>query len=368
MTMRVLCAPDSFKETLSAADAAAALAAGAEQAGAGVIAQRVPVADGGEGTLDILAPTMDAVVHAATVTGPRGQPVAARYAVQRAGPNAIVELAEASGLALVPVDDRDPTRTTTYGTGELIVRAAGAGATRVLLTIGGSATCDGGAGIAQALGARFFDDRGGVLTEPLAGGTIGRIRHAERPPRVPELRLACDVDNPLCGPRGAAAVYGPQKGATPEQVERLDAALATLAGVLGVDPNTPGLGAAGGVGLALTWLGAARLERGIDLVLEMLGFAERCRDADLVLTGEGRLDRQSLHGKACLGIAAVAATHGVPTIAIVGAAGEGADECVGDGRLSGYVSLSERYGRERAMSETAAVLAEAAREVVSGRR
>jgi glycerate kinase len=364
--MLVICAPDSFKETIGAAEAAEAMARGAEQVD-GVRAERVPVADGGEGTLAILAPTLEAEVRTAEVTGPRGGTVTAAYAVAADG-TAIVELAQASGLALLADSERDPTRTTTFGTGELIARAVAEGATRVLLTIGGSATCDGGAGLAQALGARFFDADGRLLDEPLTGGTIDRVARAERPPAVPDLRIACDVRNPLCGPRGAAAVYGPQKGATPAQVERLDAALLRLAAVLAGAPETPGYGAAGGVALALSWLGDARLERGIDLVLETVRFDERCHAADLILTGEGRLDGQSLHGKACLGVAAAAARHDVPTVALVGTTGDGADGCLGPGRLAGYVDLTEHVGEARARAETASLLARFARDVVSSRR
>ncbi len=366
--MRILCAPDSFKETLSASEAADAMAAGVRSAGEAFDADICPVADGGEGTLDALCRAMGGVIHTATVTGPLGEAVEARFAIVPNEHLGIVELAEASGLALVPRDRRDPTKTTTFGTGDLIRHCADHGAATVIVCIGGSATCDGAAGLAQAIGTRFHDHDGKVITEPITGGMLSHIARVEPADTRPAIRIACDVTNPLAGPNGAAAVYGPQKGATPDQVRQLDAGLAHLAGLIDFDPETPGSGAAGGAGWGLQAMCGGMLERGIDLVLDAVRFDERCRSCDLVLTGEGRLDDQSTSGKATLGVAARAALLNTPTIAIVGSCGEGAEQCLQPHRPDGLlraVDLSERFGRERAMTDAAACVTEAARRVAA---
>lgn len=364
----MLCAPDKFRGTLSAVDAAEAMACGARHAGPDVIAEVCPVADGGEGTLDALATALGATIHRATVTGPLGDPVKARYGVTADGRTGIVELAEASGLTLVPPERRVPTLTTTYGTGELIRIVMERGCGEVIVGVGGSATCDGGLGIAQALGARIWDNGGRLITEHFRGGMLGLVERVEPPPALPVIRVACDVTNPLVGPHGAAHTYAPQKGATPGQVMLLDAGLAHLAAILCGDPQAPGAGAAGGAGYGLATLCGARLERGVDLVLDTIGFAARCKDVSLVLTGEGRLDDQTLHGKAIAGVAAAAHRAGVPTIAIVGSVGPGADACTDPtrgGLLRGYVSLADHYGADRAVHEASALLEETARLVVA---
>ena len=363
LTMRILCAPDSFKETLSAQQVADAMAKGVAMADPRASCDVCPVADGGEGTLDALVGAMGGTIIYANVTGPLGQPVDARFAVlgdQRTG---VVELAEASGLARVSPLQRNPMNTTTRGTGELIRAAQRHGCETVIVCIGGSATVDGATGIAQALGARFFDNHGRFINQPMTGGHLLTIASYEPPDlsQLPVLRIACDVTNPLCGLNGAAAVYGPQKGATPQQVQLLDAGLAHLASIVGGDPTQPGAGAAGGAGFGLVAMCGGRLERGIDLVLDAIDFERRCRDADLVLTGEGRLDSQSLHGKACMGVARLARELGVPTIAIVGSTGEGAERTIDPdhgGALSDYISLADRYGMDRALREPATLIAE----------
>ncbi len=343
------------------------MARGARRAGPDVIADVCPVADGGEGTLDALATALGAAIFEDTVTGPLGDPVQARYGVTADGRTAIVELAEASGLMRVPPDRRDPTNTTTYGTGELMRVAVERGSEEVIVGVGGSATCDGGLGIAQALGARIYDSDGRLIEEHFRGGLLGRVERVEPPPSLATIRVACDVTNPLFGPHGAAHTYAPQKGATPEQVILLDAGLTHLAAVLGGNPHAAGAGAAGGVGYGLATLCGARLERGVDLVLDAIDFARRCQGALLVLTGEGRLDAQTLHGKAVAGVAAVAHRAGVPTVAIVGSLGPGAEASTDSRRggwLDGSISLAERFGEERALRETAALIEAAAAEVV----
>lgn len=365
--IRVLCAPDSFKESIDASAAAEAMAAGVRRTGCE--ADVCPIADGGEGTLDALLHAMQGAAHEDEVVGPRGTLRTARFGLVSAQGIGIVELAEASGLALLTQAERDPTRTTTFGTGELIRRARERGAETVIVGIGGSATIDGGLGLAQAMGARCFDARGDAITQPITGGMLRDIARIVPPSRetLPRIRVACDVTNPLLGERGAASVYGPQKGATPAQVRELERGLAHVADVLGIDPETPGFGAAGGAAIGLVAILGGQLERGIDLVLDTVRFDERCQRAALVLTGEGRLDVQSLSGKAAMGVAQRAARLGVPTIAIVGSTGDGAERCIdraSGGCLDAYVSLADRFGRDRAMSETAVLIDEIAEEIV----
>ena len=366
--MKVVCAPDSFKESLTAVAAAEAMGRGVERAGAGFTADRCPVADGGEGTLEVLVAAAGGEIRRAAVMGPLGQPIETRFGILADGKTGVVGLADASGLALIPPAERDPTQTTTFGTGELIRRAMEVGCSSVIVCIGGSSTCDGGAGLAQALGGRFFDRNDQLITEPMTGGLLASISRFQPPDHLPELRAACDVTNPLCGESGSAAVYGPQKGATPEQVQQLDRNLAHLAVIAGGNPNTPGYGAAGGAGYGLSVLCGATLTRGVELVLEAVKFDQRCQGADLVLTGEGRLDRQSLHGKAGMGVAAAARRLGIPTITIVGATGDGASAClVGSpqGELASFISLTERYGLDRSLRETAILLEETAQQIVT---
>ncbi len=370
-TMKIICAPDKFKGTLTAAEAAAAMARGIARADRAIEIDICPIGDGGEGTLDALVAAMNATIHAATVCGPLGEPVKARYGMTADGMVAIIELAQASGLTLVPVDRRDPTKSTSFGTGELMRSAIIAGCRTIIVCLGGSATIDGGTGIAQALGAKFWDEAGRLIEPPemMTGGMLKRIARFVRPvlPGL-QIRVACDVTNPLCGPNGAAAVYGPQKGATAQQVRELDEGLAHLAKIVGGDASMPGTGAAGGAGFGLMAMCGGQLHRGIDLVLDAVGFYERCRGADLVLTGEGQLDRQSLHGKACMGVATAAAKHGVPTIAIVGSTGEGAEDCTDPkkgGLLKRYVSLTDRFSLHRALHEPAALVEQVACEIAA---
>ena len=333
--LRVLVAPDKFKGSLSAQQAAEAIADGARDAalalGLGLEIHLQPVADGGEG---IVAAALAAGyrAHPVTVSGPLGDPVQAGFAVGADADGsvvAVVELATASGLALLPGGRGDVTTAlsaSSRGTGELVRAALDAGATRVVLGIGGSASTDGGTGLAAALGVRFLDTGGQDL--PPGGRALAdldRIDTSRRDPRLDavEVVVASDVDNPLTGPRGAAAVFGPQKGAGPEEVPVLDRALRRLADVLrrdvGADvETTPGAGAAGGVGAGATALLGARLVPGIDLVLDLVGFDTALAGTDLVVTGEGSFDEQSLGGKAPLGVARRASAHGVPVVVLAG--------------------------------------------------
>lgn len=369
--MKIVCAPDSFKESISAAEAAKAMAAGVADANRRAVVEQCPVGDGGEGTLDALRSALNGRLVDVEVTGPLGEPLNASFFIAENGRTGIVELAQLSGLALVPCDQRDPTKTTTFGTGQLIAAAIDDGCTEIIVCIGGSATCDGGTGIVQALGVKFFDHDNQLIEKPLTGGSLTTIARFERANKLPAIRVACDVTNPLLGENGAAAIYGPQKGATPDQVAQLDSALAHLASLPGVDnkiAELPGAGASGGAGFGLAAFCDAKLEPGIDLVLDILQFDERCRHANLVLTGEGRLDAQSLNNKATIGVARAALKHSIPAIAIVGATGKGAIECLinggENGALRNYRSLSMRFGKERAMNDTANCLREITAEIV----
>lgn len=329
--MRILIAPDSFKGSLSAVQVARALARGVTRALPGAQVESCPVADGGEGTAEVLCLNTGGRMVEQAVTGPLGEPVTARFAILGDGQTAVVEIAAASGLPLVPAERRDPMRTTSYGTGELIAAALEAGCRRVLVALGGSATVDGGMGMLEALGFRFLDARGRPV--PRGGRGLAAVATALRPRALPpvEFVAACDVDNPLLGEQGAAAVYGPQKGATPEMVQELDRGLARLAAVWkrdwGVDVAAlPGAGAAGGAGAALAAGLGAPLVSGAGLVIEYSGLEDRLRRADLVITGEGRLDGQTRRGKAPAAVAAAARRAGVPVVAVCGSLAASGEE------------------------------------------
>ncbi len=340
--MRVLIAPDSFKGSASATAVAAALAAGWLAARPDDQVTRLPLADGGEGTLDVLAATVPgARWHRARVTGPTGAPVTARWlelpaeppspgrprpqrrgngAPGPAGPvsTAAVEVARASGLALLA--HPDPLGAQTTGLGEILGRALDAGAERVLVGLGGSAATDGGTGALAALGARFLDASGRPL--PPGGGALAALSRADlthlRPPPAGRVTCLTDVTAPLLGPRGAAAVFGPQKGADGAQIARLEAGLARLAEVLGGDPAAPGAGAAGGTGYGLATAWGAVLTPGAAELSRLAGLDRALAGADLVITGEGRFDATSLTGKTCGAVIAAAAAAGVPVALVTG--------------------------------------------------
>jgi glycerate kinase len=320
--VRVVIAPDKFKGSLDAASVAAALAAGVRDVVPDAVCEVIPMADGGEGTVDAFIAS-GARAIAVRVSGPLGEPVDATYA--RDGAAAVVEMAAASGLALLGAR-LDSRRATTIGTGELLRDALDRGASRIVLGIGGSATTDGGAGALAALGARFLDAAGTALDPvPEALARVARVDLTALDPRLREvdLAVACDVDNPLLGASGAAAVYGPQKGASPEDVAFLDDVLARLADAMtaatGRDLRAlPGAGAAGGLGWALATACGARLERGVALVAELRGLAAALQGAGWCFTGEGRIDEQTLRGKVVDGVAALARAAHVPPIAFGG--------------------------------------------------
>lgn len=335
--MKIVVAPQALKGSLDAAEVGAAIAAGVRAVFPDAQIAVVPVADGGEGTVRALVAATGGELRRTRVSGPLGEPVEAEWGIlgtvrehdARDTPvrTAVIEMAAASGLPLVPPSRRDPRITSTRGTGELLRAALDAGCRAVILGIGGSATNDGGAGMAQALGARLLDDTGNEL--PPGGAALARLARIDKSGldarlRATSVRVACDVTNPLVGPTGASAVYGPQKGATPEMVRALDAALAHYADVLrrdlGVDVrDVPGAGAAGGLGAGLLAFAGAQLVPGAKLVLDALTFAETMRGADLAITAEGRLDAQTAYGKAPGAVAAAARAAGARAIVLAGA-------------------------------------------------
>lgn len=330
--MKIVIAPQGFKGNLTALEVARAIEAGVKRIVPDALTILKPMADGGEGTVQALVDATGGEIITTEVTGPLGEPVNAHWGILNDRVTAVIEMAAASGLPLVPPEKRNPLMTTTYGTGELILAALAKGCRKLIIGIGGSATNDGGAGMAQALGARFLDAKGKELAP--GGAALADLEHIDvtnLDPRLVgfEVTLACDVNNPLCGPRGASAIYGPQKGATPELVEQLDAALAHYADVvrkdLGADvQNVAGAGAAGGLGMGLMVFLKARLIPGIDVVIEATNLVADLTGADLVFTAEGRIDCQSAMGKVLTGVALKAKEFGSPVIAL---AGEVADDC-----------------------------------------
>ncbi|HZA84859.1 MAG TPA: glycerate kinase [Actinomycetes bacterium] len=359
--MRVVVAPDKFEGSLRAGQAAEAIEAGLRRARPDAEVVRLPLGDGGAGTLDAI---VEAGFERVPVraTGPTGEPVAAAIAVD--GARAFVEMAEASGLKRLPGGRRAPLEATTYGTGELLAAALDGGARELVLGIGGSATTDGGAGMAVALGARLLDRAG--IDLPLGGAALlqlARVDVSGLDRRLADARVtvASDVDNPLVGPEGASHVFGPQKGAGPDEVLLLDSALRRYARVLADDlgvevADTPGAGAAGGLGAgAIAFLGA-ELRTGIDLVLQLVGFERALDGADLVITGEGKLDAQSLRGKAPVGVARAAAAHGVPVVVMAGAVEVAGRELRAAGFEEAHALLELEPDPERSMAEAASLL------------
>lgn len=332
-------APDSFKESMTAKEVCIAMEKGLRKIYPDASYIHVPMADGGEGTVQSLVDASNGIIHRKEVSGPLGQPVMAQYGILGDGTTAAIEMASASGIHLVTPDSRDPLRTTTYGTGELIRACLDLGIRKIIIGIGGSATNDGGTGMAEALGAKFLDAQG----QPLArgGGDLNKLAHIDvsgLDPRLQEVELivACDVTNPLCGEHGASRVFGPQKGATPEMVQLLDANLSHYAEVvkqqLGKDiRDVPGAGAAGGLGAGLLIFTQAVLRKGIEIVIEYTGLQGKLDDADVVFTGEGGIDFQTKFGKTPYGVAQAAKEAGKPVIAIAGYVGEGIDTLYTEG-------------------------------------
>jgi glycerate kinase len=342
--VKIVIAPDSFKESLSSLEAAQAIARGLQEALSDCDAMIVPIADGGEGTVDSVLSARKGESVQVDVQGPLGETVAARYGLIEQGSTAIIEMASASGLALIPPEHRNPLKTSTYGTGELILHACRRGARRILLGIGGSATVDGGAGCLRALGLVLYDSQGNPL--PGTGGcldSIDRIDHRLIPRELYDTRIEvlCDVNNPLLGEEGSAAIFGPQKGADEHCVSLLEKGLAhwsrLLLDLTGKDLSaTPGSGASGGLGYGLSALLDAALVPGCETLLSIAGLSEALSGADLVITGEGRLDATSARGKVVSGVAHLAQSFEIPTIALAGTLGPGHEALYSQGITTAF--------------------------------
>ncbi|MGO4055042.1 glycerate kinase [Vibrio cholerae] len=328
--MKVVIAPDSFKESLTAKQVCDAIQAGLARVWHDAKFVSIPVADGGEGTVQSLVDATQGRLVEVKVMGPQGKRVEAFYGMLGDNQTAVIEMAAASGLHHVPLVQRDPKLTTSFGTGELIRHALDQGVTKLIIGLGGSATNDGGVGMLAALGARFTNADGDPIQ--LTGGGLHELTHIDLQDFDPRLQncdilVACDVNNPLCGDKGASAVFGPQKGATPEDVQLLDGALRQF-GLLTEKVTgkmvleSAGAGAAGGMGAALLAYTQARLRPGIEIVLETVQLAHQVSDADLVITGEGRIDSQTVHGKTPMGVAKVAKRFDVPVLALCGCTGD----------------------------------------------
>ncbi|EOD01812.1 glycerate kinase [Caldisalinibacter kiritimatiensis] len=331
--MKIVIAPDSFKGSLTALEVAESIEKGIKNVCKDAEIVKVPMADGGEGTVKSLVDATKGEIVTECVTGPLGQKIEAFYGILGDRKTAVIEMAAASGLPLVPVNKRNPMLTTTYGTGELIKAALDKGCRKFIIGIGGSATNDGGAGMAQALGVRLLDKEGKEIS--FGGGeliNLHKIDVTNMDKRLKESTfiVACDVDNPLCGPNGASYIYGPQKGATKEMVVRLDNSLKHFAQIVKKDldkkvENIKGAGAAGGLGAGLVAFLDATLSPGIDIVIEATKLKEKIKDADLVITGEGKIDSQTINGKTPIGVAKIAKKFHIPVIAIAGCISDDAE-------------------------------------------
>lgn len=367
--MKVTIAIDSLKGSLTSMEAGYAISEGITRVFPDAEVCVRPLADGGEGTVDALVRGMDGIYKKVKVTGPLGEKVEATYGIIEETKTAIMEMSQAAGITLVPDEKRNPLYTTTYGVGEMIMDAIQNGCRRFIVGIGGSATNDGGVGMLQALGYQFTN----ALGEEIADGARGlkELKSISDENVLPELaecefKIACDVTNPLCGERGCSAVYGPQKGATPEMVEEMDEWLFEYAALAcekfpKANPALPGTGAAGGLGFAFLTFTNAVLESGIKIVLEETKLSEYVKDADVVITGEGRLDFQTAMGKAPIGVAKLAKEYGKPVLAFAGAVTKDATACNENGIdaffpiLRGVTSLEEAMKTENAsanMSDT----------------
>jgi glycerate kinase len=366
--MKIVVAPQAFKGSLEATEVARAIARGARRVFPQAHVVLLPVADGGEGTVRALVEASGGRTVTTRVMGPLERMVNASWGLLGNEQTAVIEMAAASGLPLLRREERNPLRTTTYGTGELICHALDYGVRHLIVGIGGSATNDGGAGMAQALGARFLDADGRDL--PLGGGALRYLDRIDVSGLDPRLRaltvnVACDVNNPLTGPDGASHVYGPQKGADAAMVRELDAALERFAEVvrrdLGIDVrDIPGAGAAGGLGAGLIAFLGARLCSGVDIVFRAIGLEQKLQGADLVITGEGRMDSQDLYGKAPMAVVERARALGIPTVAVVGSTGRDY-QVLYDHGLDAVIGVVTRpMTMDRAIAESARLITEAA--------
>jgi len=372
MMMKVVLAPNALKESLSAAQAAAAMAEGVRRVLPDAETVALPIADGGDGLVEVAREAMGGRLESVTVPGPLGEPVQANFCLVSDRRLAVVEMAVASGLALVPPDQRNPLNTSTRGTGALIAAALDHGIEHLVVGIGGSATNEGGIGMACALGAQFLN-AAGTPVEPI-GANLTEIRTVDisnLDPRIRDLRIevVCDVDNPLLGPKGASAVYGPQKGADAAMIETLDAGLANLADVvardLGIDVrDEPGTGAAGGLGMGLRAFLGATLKPGAELVLDLVHFDAALEGAALVLTAEGRVDASTAHAKAPAAAARRAQTRGIPCLCLAGSRAEDLSAVHAAGIDAVFPLVRGPMTLEAAMAEAGPLMADAVEQIM----
>ncbi|MCT8951356.1 glycerate kinase [Pseudomonas lundensis] len=369
--MKIVIAPDSFKDSLSAEKVADAIAAGLADVLPHAQLIKCPMADGGEGTVDAIVAAGNGQLRREQVQGPLGEPVYANWGWLPETRTAIIEMAEASGLQLVALEQRDACVSSTYGTGELIKAALEAGAQRIILAIGGSATNDAGAGALQALGLGLFDAQDRALPHGgLALAQLARIDLQGLDPRLVDVRfeIAADVNNPLCGEQGASAIFGPQKGASPAQVQQLDHALGHFADhcakVLPKDVrDEPGSGAAGGLGFAAKAFFGAQFRAGVDVVAELVNLNEAVQGAALVITGEGRFDAQTLRGKTPFGVARIARSNGVPVVVLAGTLGEGYQALYEHGIHAAFAVASGPMTLDYACAHASQLLTDRARDI-----
>lgn len=331
--LTIVLAPDSFKESMTAKEVCESMEAGIKKINKNITCIQVPMADGGEGTMQSLVDATDGKIYSLNVVGPLGDEIKAEYGILGDGEIGILEMASASGIQLVPKEKRNPLITTSYGTGQLIKACLDKGVKKLLIGIGGSATNDGGAGVIQALGGKLLDENGNELA--FGGGQLKNLYKIDLTnfdKRIKDIKIevACDVNNPLCGERGASNVFGPQKGANAEVIELLDEGLKHYADIIkkqfGKDVlNVPGAGAAGGLGAGLMVFLNGQLKKGIEMVIEYSGLEEKVKNADMVWTGEGSIDFQTQYGKTPLGVATVAKKYNKPVIALAGRVGDNID-------------------------------------------
>ncbi len=361
--MKAVVAMDSFKGSMSTEQAGFGVAQGIKRVFPDACITVVPMADGGEGSADVIIRANGGITRTVSVQNPLGRPIEARYGILPADKTAVMEMAAAAGITLIPEQERNPMHTSTFGVGEMIRDAIAQGCRRFLVGIGGSATNDGGIGMLSALGFAFLDEEGNSV--PPGGEGLGKVRRISVENALPELEqcsflVACDVQNPLCGELGCSAVYGPQKGADRQMVAEMDRGMAHFARCTRqfyphADPERPGSGAAGGLGFAFCTYLNGTLRPGIDLMIQQTGLEEKIKQADIVITGEGRLDGQSCMGKTPVGVAAVAKKHGKPVLAFSGCVTEDAGSCNGLGIDAFFPIVKGPCTLEEAMAQPNAV-------------
>ena len=369
--LTIAVAPDSFKGTLTAMEAAACIERGLKNIIPHISVRKVPMADGGEGTVTAIVGATDGKMVSRTVQNPLGKKIKASFGLTGDKETAVIEMAAANGLALLASKERNPMKTSSHGTGELIYHALNSGAKKVLVGIGGSATNDGGAGMAQALGIKLLDRKGHQIKGCGEGlGKLDRIDMSGIDPRLASLsvEVACDVDNPLTGEHGASYIYGPQKGATPDMVKQLNANLKRLADIIkrdiGVDVLTvPGSGAAGGLGGGLMAFLGGKLRSGVDIVIDIVKLKEKIKGCDLVIAGEGRMDGQTVFGKTASGVAKIAKQLDIPVISISGCTGEGIRNVHSIGVDAYFSALQECVTEEELHKQAPAMLTDCTEQI-----